>query len=233
MIEIPLDSHTVRLRDPFDLAWVHEFGRPFAVLDEQDSGNLCLGVLTPAGERLFLKFAGAPTTLYEGTTSDAIARLRHAGEAFEELAHPGLVRLRERRDIGLTPEGEAGHLLVFDWTDAVPLGRQYDRVHEVRALPVATRVDLVTQVLDFHAFVAERGWVAVDLYDGTVMVDLDSVRAVICDIDCYQRAPLTNTMGRMWGSTRFMAPEEFVLGAVLDQRTTVFILGSARPRAAG
>ena len=32
-------------------------------------------------------------------------------------------------------------------------------------------------------------------------------------------------MGRMFGSRRFMAPEEFELGAPLDQRTTVFTLG--------
>jgi serine/threonine-protein kinase len=32
-------------------------------------------------------------------------------------------------------------------------------------------------------------------------------------------------MGRMFGSTRFMAPEEHQLGAQIDQRTTVFTLG--------
>lgn len=32
-------------------------------------------------------------------------------------------------------------------------------------------------------------------------------------------------MGRMFGSTTFMAPEEFELGAPIDQRTTVFTLG--------
>jgi serine/threonine-protein kinase len=32
-------------------------------------------------------------------------------------------------------------------------------------------------------------------------------------------------MGRMFGSDRFMAPEEFTLDARIDQRTTVFTLG--------
>jgi serine/threonine-protein kinase len=31
----------------------------------------------------------------------------------------------------------------------------------------------------------------------------------------------------MFGSTRFMAPEEFQLGARIDERTTVFSLGRA------
>ena len=34
-------------------------------------------------------------------------------------------------------------------------------------------------------------------------------------------------MGRMFGSTRFMAPEEFELGARIDERTTLFSLGRA------
>jgi serine/threonine-protein kinase len=34
-------------------------------------------------------------------------------------------------------------------------------------------------------------------------------------------------MGRMFGSTRFMAPEEHTLGAPIDERTTVFTLGRA------
>ena len=32
-------------------------------------------------------------------------------------------------------------------------------------------------------------------------------------------------MGRMFGSERFMAPEELSMGATIDQRTTVFTLG--------
>lgn len=32
-------------------------------------------------------------------------------------------------------------------------------------------------------------------------------------------------MGRMFGSDRYMAPEEHVMGATIDQRTTVYTLG--------
>lgn len=45
------------------------------------------------------------------------------------------------------------------------------------------------------------------------------------DLDTYRRGASVNDMGRMYGSSRFMAPEEFVIGAALDQRTTVFTLG--------
>ena len=48
---------------------------------------------------------------------------------------------------------------------------------------------------------------------------------VIIDLDTYHRGPTENRMGRMFGSSRFMAPEEFELGAPIDERTTVFNLG--------
>src|SRR5438067_2020576 len=58
-----------------------------------------------------------------------------------------------------------------------------------------------------------------------LLVDFTSGALKVVDIDGYRRGPSVNDMGRMFGSTRYMAPEEFELGAVLDQRTTVFTLG--------
>jgi serine/threonine-protein kinase len=65
--------------------------------------------------------------------------------------------------------------------------------------------------------------VACDLYDGCLLVDGD--RLTLIDLDTYHRGPFVNTMGRMFGSTRYMAPEEFDMGATIDLRTTVFTLG--------
>lgn len=73
---------------------------------------------------------------------------------------------------------------------------------------------------------AARGWVAIDLYDGSVMLDADFGRVTLCDLDFYERAPVVNRMGRMWGSTRFMSPEEHELGAPIDEVTNVFALGA-------
>ena len=33
-------------------------------------------------------------------------------------------------------------------------------------------------------------------------------------------------MGRMWGSSRFMSPEEYELGAPIDELTNVFLCGA-------
>src|SRR5262249_33967863 len=41
----------------------------------------------------------------------------------------------------------------------------------------------------------------------------------------YRDAPSRNDMGRMFGSSRFMAPEEFERGAPIDAVTNVFTMG--------
>ncbi|GHH75170.1 serine/threonine protein kinase [Promicromonospora soli] len=219
MIVTEVDGLPVRLRASHDLSFTARWGSAFAVLDQQDSGNLCLGVEGPAG-RVFVKYAGAPTVRYDGAVETAVANLRRSAEVYRALAHPSLVALREAVDVG------GGHALVFDWTDATPVGKQYERSHVVRSLAQPARADAVQQIYDFHGHAAALGWVAIDLYDGSVMVDAATGRIVLCDLDFYRQGPTTNRMGRMWGSTRFMSPEEYELGAPIDEVTNVFALGA-------
>jgi len=56
--------------------------------------------------------------------------------------------------------------------------------------------------------------------------NFENQKTAICDIDCYAKAPFTNQMGRLWGSSRFMSPEEFTLGAVIDEVTNVYAMGA-------
>ena len=71
----------------------------------------------------------------------------------------------------------------------------------------------------------EAGWVAGDLYDGCLMYDFAARAITVMDFECYRRGTYVNAVGRLPGSTRFMAPEELELGATIDARTTVFTLG--------
>jgi len=63
------------------------------------------------------------------------------------------------------------------------------------------------------------GWIPVDFYDGCLICDFD--RQALHVTDHYYSGPFTNEMGRMFGSGRFTAPEEYELGAQIDERTTV------------
>jgi serine/threonine-protein kinase len=84
---------------------------------------------------------------------------------------------------------------------------------------------VIDAIVDAHAAIAEQGFVAVDFYDGCLMYDFDSGDVQLVDLDLYTEGPYTLTAERQFGSTRFMAPEEFCRGAVIDQQTTVFTLG--------
>ena len=58
------------------------------------------------------------------------------------------------------------------------------------------------------------------------MYDFDNDKTIICDIDFFEKAPYINNQGRMWGSSRFMSPEEFTLGAAIDEITAVYTMGA-------
>jgi serine/threonine protein kinase, bacterial len=92
-------------------------------------------------------------------------------------------------------------------------------------LPASVLLGLLDTLIDVHVALAAPGWVAGDLYDGCLIVDFRAQALSLIDLDSYRRGPTTNSMGRMFGSTRFMAPEEFERGAQIDERTTVFTLG--------
>jgi serine/threonine-protein kinase len=108
--------------------------------------------------------------------------------------------------------------------------------HDARVSPVAglTRfhslprehvVDALTDILDAHVAVAAAGMVAVDLYDGCLLYDFVGHRMRLIDLDEYRPGPFVVERERVPGSSRYMAPEEFVHGEVIDERSMVFTLG--------
>lgn len=215
-----IDGIPFRLKSPFDFDFLARYGRVFTVFDDQDSGNICFG-MEKDGERRFVKFAGAPTVRYEGTATDAIVRLRATEPVYRALAHESLVRLIEAAEVG------GGYALVFDWAEGDCMGKQYPASRaRFFALPIADKLRVYRDILAFHALVAEAGWVAIDFYDGSVLYDAARKRTTICDIDFYSKSPRVNDMGRMWGSSRFMSPEEFEKGAVIDEVSNVYTMGA-------
>ncbi|MCQ4088648.1 serine/threonine protein kinase [Saccharibacillus sp. JS10] len=217
-----VDGISFWLRRPHDFNWLAPFGIVFKIWDQQDSGNIAFG-LKIEDQQVFIKYAGASTVRYEGYPFDAVRRLRDAARSFEALQHPNLVRLLDHFDT------EEGYALIFEWTDGELLLRNDDPdsgISKFRRLPIQERLDAMQQILDFHVHVEASGYVAIDLYDGSLIYDFERKTMTICDIDFYCPAPYTNEMGRMWGSSRFMSPEEYELGAEIDSRTNVYALGA-------
>lgn len=190
----------------------------FATFDHrtQDSGNISFGVEI-AGRRYFVKTAGLvdDDKPYLNHAS-RVELLRNAARLAQSCDHPILPPLRQ------VVESPSGPMLFYNWVEG-ELVR--NALQQVKCLPVGEIVDLLNGVFDLHVELARRGWIANDFYDGSMIYDFDRRKVHAVDLDTYHQGPFTNDMGRMFGSTRFMAPEEFELGATIDQRTTVFTLG--------
>jgi serine/threonine-protein kinase len=216
-----------RIDQPPD-QYLHAVGVVFAEFGRQtqDSGNRSYGVRIGA-ERYFVKTAGHPGDP-EPVLSHAarVALLRNAVRLHATCRHPILPPIHQ------VIESPFGPLLVYPWVDGellgVPRARRTDpqsAFQRFRRLPTATICRCLDAIFDLHAALARAGWIAVDFYDGCLLYDFAAERIAVIDLDMYHAGPFQNDMGRMFGSTRFMAPEEFELGARIDERTNVFTMG--------
>jgi len=200
----------------------------FAVFDAttQDSGNVSYGARV-GDERFFVKTAGSPNDARPFLRHDArVALLRNAVRLARAVSDPALPALRN------VVESSEGPLLIYDWVDGERLGTSAARRSDPAsafarflALDVDERVAALDVIFRLHVTLARAGWVASDFYDGSLIYDFARRRLHVVDLDSYRDGPFANDMGRMFGSSRFMAPEEHTLGARIDERTTVFTMG--------
>ncbi len=214
--------------DASPLGFLRTQGDLFAVFDgaTQDSGNVSYG-LRVASDRFFVKTAGDPGDRKPSLDHAArVELLRNAVRIAGAVPHPAVPALRH------VIESPHGPLLVYDWVEGELIGTERARRHHpdspysrFRTLAPDRILAALDVVFDLHDRLAARGWIAVDFYDGCLIYDFPMNALHVIDLDNYQRGPFTNQMGRMFGSTRFMAPEEFDRGAPIDQRTNVFTMG--------
>ena len=225
MTDWPFDTATALTPPDF----LGGLGRIFATFDArtQDSGNVSYGV-EAGGDRWFVKTAGDPAAAAFLAHPERVALLENAARLARDFPHPALPALRA---VGASAWGP---MLIYDWAEGellrAPAERRGDpdtAFQRFRALPVGEVVAAVDAILAAHTGLCGRGWVACDFYDGAMMYDFAARRIRLFDLDSYSRGPFVNEMGRLFGSDRFMAPEEYEKGALIDERTTVFNLGRA------
>ena len=193
-------------------------GQIFRAFRKQDSDCVSYGVWSD-GRRWFVKHSDQ---------ARGIASLRRARQVHGTVNHPALAMLH---NAFTTPDGLA---LVYDWLPGQVLydytAGQGDRddpagTHaRFRALPVETILAALDTIYDAHLALAEAGFVAVDFYDGCIIYDFEQNRAYLCDLDEYRPGPFELQEARLPGSRRFMAPEEWQRGAMIDQVTNVYTL---------
>jgi serine/threonine-protein kinase len=232
MEKITLDKVEFQLKEYHDFQWVHKFGEVFCVFDQTGSGCIGLGVEN-GDKRYFVKIAGVNPLEVELNPEESVRTLKEAVKLYETLRHPNLINMLEHFSMGDM------YVVVFDWAKGECLFDHwnFDFYAEnpqikspsikYRELPVKKRLDSVNVLFSFLNLVAEKNYVGVDFYDGSVMYDFDTDTTTICDIDFFREKPAINDMGEdYWGSKRLKAPEEYILNETIDERTNVFTLGA-------
>jgi serine/threonine protein kinase len=216
-----IDRTQVRLKEPFDFHFIHQYGSVFRVFDEQSSGNLCFGV-EKAGKKYFMKFAGARTINdHDLPVEDAVARLRAAVPKYKDLEHPSLIRLVDSAEV------KDGYVLLFDWEAGESFGNPDCSLdHRFLSLPISQRVRVFEQVLRFHLHVACCGYVAIDFNHNSILYNFESGKVTVCDIDFYARQSYMNGMGGVFGIKTLMSPEESRCAGLLDEVTNVYTMGA-------
>lgn len=196
-------------------------GVVFRVFDQQDSGCVSYG-LALAGQRVFVKTATTPAA---AESLDSALRLHRS------VQHPVIVPLLQAVQAADSP------VLVYPWCDGEVLHHStvnggHDRTApdhpwaRFRKLPVPRIEAVVEDLLDAHRAVTATGFVAVDFYDGSMMYDFEQHTLRLIDLDEYHPGEFT-AHERLPGSRRFMSPEEYGGGSLIDERTTVYVLGRA------
>ena len=208
--------------------FIAQQGEIFAVFDSatQDSGNVAFGVKV-GGERFFVKTAGSEQDARAFLAHrQRVALLRNAIRLRRSVPDPVLPVLHQ------VVESADGPLLIYGWVEGELLAKRGAPGVELssafvrfRGLPAHEISEALERVFRLHVELARQGWVASDFYDGCLMYDFSNRQLHVIDLDNYREGPFFNDMGRMFGSTRFMAPEEHELGVRIDERTTVFTLG--------
>ncbi|MFF4258508.1 serine/threonine protein kinase [Streptomyces sp. NPDC001663] len=201
-----LDADEVPAVEPY----LRSVGEVFRTFREQDSGNVSYGVQLHGGDRWFVK---------EAVTDRAQESLDRAWAFHRAVRHPAIVPQLHR--IAVRTGGRTA--AVMPWRQGELLYGPAVRAR-FRALPVPRILRALDRILDAHLAVESAGRVAVDLYDGAFLYDFDADALHLIDLDEYRPGPFVLTTDRLPGSRRFMAPEEWHRGAVIDTRTTVYVL---------
>lgn len=232
MAVITVDAMCFRIKEHRDFHWLQRYGTAFWVNDQTGSGCVCLG-MQGQGERYFVKIAGVGTLEAEVSPEESVLALKSAMPLYKKLRHPHLIRLLEHYPV------EELYVAVFDWAEGECLYDHWNfekyaadpslkspRVR-FKELPKLQKLKAAEVLFSFLKKVAAKGYVAVDFYDGSILYDFLADTVMLCDIDFFRKQPAVNDRGEgYWGTKRLKAPEEYALGAEIEECTNVYTLGA-------
>lgn len=232
MVNIKIDAVQFRLKEYQDFSWLKNYGTVFCVFDQTGSGCISFGV-DSGKKKYFVKIAGVKTVEAELTSTEAVTTLKNAMNIYEDLKHPSLIKIFEHYPLS------EYYVAVFEWVEGECLFdhwnfEKYSNSPHIKSpalkfkeLPIRKRLESVETLFSFLAAAADKDYVAVDFYDGSIIYDFDTDITTICDIDFFRKKPTINDIGEdFFGTKRLKAPEEYAYGSTIDEITNVYTLGA-------
>jgi len=133
--------------------------------------------------------------------------------------HPRIVPLRKAKRC------RDGIVLLYDRISAEDLSSQDNR-KKFAALPVWPRAKACLDVIAALGAICDAGFSVVDWYEGNMIYDFEAEQMWLFDWElCHPVSAYTLEMDSNYGSSRLMAPEEFIRGSLIDESTLVYNLG--------
>ena len=105
--------------------------------------------------------------------------------------------------------GRIGELLGVDRHIREEPSASYE---QFRRLQVEAILRVINEFIELHAQLTESVWIGVVFHDGSLLYKSETNCLRVIDLDMYHFGPFRNTIWRMFGSTRFIGPEELELG---------------------
>lgn len=232
MIIQQIDNVTYKLREKQDFSWLKQYGKVFSVVDETGSGCICFGIRKDNKE-FFYKIAGAKTVESELSEKESIELLKHSIQIYKDLSHENLIKLVD--DF----EYKEFYIAVFEYANGDCLFDHWNfekykqdptiitPKQRFNSLPKEKKLDVVYKLFSFFINTIDKGYLAVDFYDSSIIYNFEDDTVSFCDIDLFRKAPTFNDRGvDYYGTKRLKAPEENVLNATIDERTNELTLAA-------
>jgi serine/threonine-protein kinase len=182
-------------------------------------GQGAMGVVYKAFDPLIERTVALKTIRKEALTpkdmEPLLTRFKQEAQAAGRLNHPGIVTVYEYG------EAEGTVFIAMEFVQGRELKEILDNNER---LPLATAVNLITQLLDALAYSHAHGVVHRDIKPGNIII-LDDGRIKVTDFGIAKIESSTLTQfGDVFGTPSCMSPEQFT-GQPVDRRSDLFSVG--------
>lgn len=213
--------HGIRfsLKEPHSFDWLEESGRVFCVFDQLISGNICFGINTPKG-KMFIKYAGAKTSMYPGDPAIAINNLQSSEKIYSVLRHPCFPELMYHI------ETNNGFGLAMRWFEGYSLAPLSFHMERFRSLPLLQRLLLYDRLMDSFVFSVSRDYLPAGVSDHHIVVNVDQPSILFSSVGSFLQFPANTPYPKLSGSPWYVPPEGYHVGAELDEYSAVYTMGT-------